>query len=142
MKTALNNLVECLGGLERISRTPIPLAYSVHLAHATWLFILALPFQLIGTLNWYTIPTVTLAAFALLGILGIGLEIQNPFEDEYNDLPLNEFCIELHEEILLILGHRMPTPESWLLSSKNHPFGTIDHISRFTISCLCYATLG
>jgi predicted membrane chloride channel (bestrophin family) len=37
-----------------------------------WLYLLALPYQLVGVLNWFTIPAVTLASFALLGILGIG----------------------------------------------------------------------
>ncbi|ODM97780.1 hypothetical protein Ocin01_08903 [Orchesella cincta] len=121
MNTALNSLVDCLGGFERILRTPIPLAYSVHLHHATWLYLLALPYQLIGTLNWFTIPAVALAAFALLGILGIGWEIENPFGYDDNDLPLDDFCKVIHKEILTIIGHRMPTPESWLLSSENHP---------------------
>ncbi|ODM87891.1 hypothetical protein Ocin01_18791 [Orchesella cincta] len=48
-------------------------------------------------------------------------------------LPLNEFCNVLHEEILLILGHPMPIPQDWLLSPKNHPFGTSDHIKRFQL---------
>ncbi|CAL8113926.1 unnamed protein product [Orchesella dallaii] len=121
MNNALNSLVDCLGGFERILRTPIPLAYSVHLHHATWLYLLALPYQLIGSLNWFTIPAVALAAFALLGILGIGWEIENPFGHDANDLPLKDFCDVIHKEILTIISHEMPSPESWLLSNKNQP---------------------
>ncbi|ODM90583.1 hypothetical protein Ocin01_16099 [Orchesella cincta] len=120
MNTALNNLVDCLGGMERILQTPIPPAYSVHLHHATWLYLLALPYQLIGRLNWFTIPAVGLASFCLLGILDIGREIENPFEWDTNDLELDDFCRQIHKEIWTIIGHRMPTPESWLLSSESH----------------------
>ncbi|CAL8104310.1 unnamed protein product [Orchesella dallaii] len=121
MNSALNSLVECLGGFERILRTPIPLAYSVHLDHAVWLYLLSLPYQLIGTLNWFTIPAVTLASFALLGILGIAWEIENPFGTDDNDLPLDDFCDVIHKEILTIIGHRMTDPKDWLLSDKNQP---------------------
>jgi putative membrane protein len=72
MRTALSNLVECLTAFERILRTPIPLAYSVHLHHMTWLYILALPYQLVNDLGWWTVPIVGIATFSFLGILEIG----------------------------------------------------------------------
>jgi len=87
--TALTSLVDCLTSFERILRTPIPLAYSVHLHQAVWLYLLALPYQLVNQLEWFTVPAVTLASFALLGILGIGWEIENPFGTDDNDLVLN-----------------------------------------------------
>ena len=83
---ALTSLTEALSGLERILQTPIPLAYAVHLEHTLWLYLLALPYQLMGQLHWWTIPAVTVIAFALLGILDIGLEIENPFGTDFNDL--------------------------------------------------------
>ena len=79
-------MVDCLTAFERILRTPIPLAYSVHLHHSLWIYLLALPYQIIGPLNWWTIVVVTIASFALLGILAIGKEIENPFGTDYNDL--------------------------------------------------------
>jgi predicted membrane chloride channel (bestrophin family) len=88
---ALKTLVDCLTSFERILRTPIPLAYSVHLHHAVWIYLLALPFQLVNQLNWFAIPAVTLASFALLGILGIGWEIENPFGHDDNDLVNKKF---------------------------------------------------
>lgn len=86
MHNALNSLVECVAQFEKILKTPIPLAYSVHLNHVVWLYFLALPYQLIGLLDWWTIPVVTLAAFTILGILDIGWEIENPFGYDDNDL--------------------------------------------------------
>ncbi|ODM87771.1 hypothetical protein Ocin01_18911 [Orchesella cincta] len=123
----LTILVECLEGL-RDSSTPIPLAYSCHLTHVTWLFILALPFQLIGPLNWFAIPAVMLASFAILGIFGIGWEIQSPFGYDDNDMPMDDFCRVLHKEILTIISHPMPKAESWLLSSDNHPLQPYIHL--------------
>jgi putative membrane protein len=78
--------VDCLTGFERILRTPIPLAYSVHLHHSIWLYLLALPYQLVKENGWWTVAIVVLSSFALLGILGIGWEIENPFGYDDNDL--------------------------------------------------------
>jgi len=61
-------------------------AYSTHLEHCLYVYILALPFQLVYDIGWYTIPTLAVAAFAILGILGIGAEIENPFGYDDNDL--------------------------------------------------------
>ncbi|KAF9085015.1 hypothetical protein BGX27_003641, partial [Mortierella sp. AM989] len=108
MNNALVSMVDCLTGFERILRTPIPLAYSIHLHHATWIYILALPFQLVGTMKVAMIPAVVLAGFALLGILGIGYEIENPFNDDYNDLPLDDFCKVIQAEVDTMVANRSP----------------------------------
>ncbi len=52
----LNVLVECLTHFERILRSPIPLAYAIHLSQVTWLYCITLPFQLITELGWGNIP--------------------------------------------------------------------------------------
>jgi putative membrane protein len=84
--SGLSNLVTCLTSFEKILRTPIPLAYSVHLYHMTWLYLMALPFQLVAQLGWWTILVVGIAAFSLIGILAVGQEIENPFGYDPNDL--------------------------------------------------------
>ena len=83
---ALSSLSDTVSGLERILQTPIPVAYAVHLEHVVWLYLLSLPYQIVESLNWWTIPAVTLVSFSLLGILDIGGEIENPFGTDYNDL--------------------------------------------------------
>ena len=97
--------------------TPIPKAYAVHLEHAVWIYLLSLPYQLIKDINWWTIPAVTLASFALLGILGIGDEIENPFGYDYNDLVITvnffifqgysqeRFIISVFNSLLVVSCH-------------------------------------
>ncbi|RKP34519.1 Bestrophin/UPF0187, partial [Dimargaris cristalligena] len=86
---AINTLTECLTGYERIQRTPIPVAYAIHLHQTVLLYCLALPFQLLPLLNWVTVPITAIVAFTMLGVLHIGKEIENPFGDDDNDLPLD-----------------------------------------------------
>ncbi|KAG9321533.1 hypothetical protein KVV02_007978 [Mortierella alpina] len=121
MNNAVVMMVDCLTGFERILRTPIPLAYSIHLHHATWIYILALPFQLVQNLEALMIPATMLAAFTLLGILGIGYEIENPFNDDYNDLPLDDFCKVIQAEVNTMVANRAPVPAEWIFSENNFP---------------------
>ncbi|KAG0360964.1 Bestrophin, RFP-TM, chloride channel-domain-containing protein [Gamsiella multidivaricata] len=126
MNNALVSLVDCLTGFERILRTPIPLAYSIHLHHATWIYLLALPFQLVANMSGLMIPATMLAAFTLLGILGIGYEIENPFNDDYNDLPLDDFCKVIQAEVDSMVVTRAPTPSEWVFSENNYPLPQSD----------------
>jgi ion channel-forming bestrophin family protein len=95
----INNLVDNLGGCERILKTPIPLAYSIHLNQLLLLYCLLLPFQLVDRLGWWTGVIVALVSFTLFGIEGIGIEIENPFGYDANDLPLDAICKTMRRNI-------------------------------------------
>jgi len=95
----LDQITMLFGDCQRILNTPLPRAYSIHLKHLLLLYCLALPFQFVQQLDWFTIPTVGIISFALLGIEQIGEEIENPFGYDLNDLPLDKFCQELQAEI-------------------------------------------
>ncbi|HIK13548.1 MAG TPA: hypothetical protein IGS52_25360 [Oscillatoriaceae cyanobacterium M33_DOE_052] len=92
MLKLLDTMVDVLGGCERILKTPIPLAYSIHIKQLLVIYCIALPFQMVETLTWFTGPVVALISFALFGIEAIGLEIENPFGRDPNDLPLDNIC--------------------------------------------------
>jgi ion channel-forming bestrophin family protein len=71
----LNSMVDVLGGCERILKTPIPLAYAIHLKQLLLIYCLLLPLQLVAELNWFTGPVVGLISFTLFGVEEIGLEM-------------------------------------------------------------------
>jgi ion channel-forming bestrophin family protein len=68
MYSALNSMVDCLTHFERILRSPIPLAYTIHLNQTVMIYCLSLPFQLVKNLEYVTIPIVFLAAMIFIGI--------------------------------------------------------------------------
>ncbi|KAI8817991.1 Bestrophin/UPF0187 [Fimicolochytrium jonesii] len=103
MNNALNAMMDCLSGFERIRGTPLPFAYGVHLKQTLVLYLLSLPFQLLDACKWSTIPMCALAAFTLLGLEAIGGEIENPFGFDANDLPIDDISFMIHEEILGIM---------------------------------------
>lgn len=92
MQDLLNNMVDNLGGCERILRTPMPLAYAIHLKQLLLIYCLLLPFQMVDRLGFWTGGIVALISFTLFGIEEIGIEIENPFGYDPNDLPLDTIC--------------------------------------------------
>nr|WP_290227316.1 bestrophin family ion channel [Trichocoleus desertorum] len=92
MHRLLDEMVIALGGCERILKTPIPLAYAIHLKQLLLIYCLLLPFPLVREIGWFTGPIVALISFTLFGIEEIGIEIENPFGRDPNDLPLDAIC--------------------------------------------------
>ncbi|APB34242.1 Putative membrane protein [Gloeomargarita lithophora Alchichica-D10] len=120
LEQVLSQLVDALGVCERILRTPQPIAYSVHLRHILVLYCFFFPFRLVTQLGWGTIPATAIAAFVVLGIEEIALEIENPFGLDPNDLPLDQICGVIRHDveglIRLDSGHELtevllPTPK-------------------------------
>ncbi|BAZ51707.1 hypothetical protein NIES4103_43650 [Nostoc sp. NIES-4103] len=99
MQELLNKLVDNLGSCERILKTPMPLAYAIHLKQLMLLYCCLLPFQLVHSLGWWTGLIVALISFTLFGIEAIGLEIENPFGYDANDLPLDTICNTMKRNI-------------------------------------------
>ena len=120
MQKLLNDMVDSLGGCERILRTPMPLAYAIHLKQLLLLYCLSLPFQMVKDFGWFTGVMVVLVSFTLLGIEAIGLEIENPFGHDANDLPLDTICANMRRnmEDLITLA---PSVRDWKITSMESP---------------------
>ncbi|KAF8610823.1 UPF0187-domain-containing protein [Ceratobasidium sp. AG-I] len=99
MNSLIQSMIDQLTAMERVSNTPIPVSYSIHLKQCVSLYLFSLPFTLIGDLGWRTIPIVTLVAYTLMGIEGIANEIEMPFGKDASDLPLDRYCNELRDEV-------------------------------------------
>ncbi|MBD2298411.1 bestrophin family protein [Nostoc sp. FACHB-190] len=97
--TLMNNLMDNVGGCERILKTPIPPAYVIHLNQLLLIYCLILPFHFVKDLGWWTGVFVALVSFALFGIEEIGVEIENPFGYDHNDLPLDKICQTIQNNI-------------------------------------------
>jgi len=97
-------LVGYLGGCERIRKTPLPFAYVVHLRRALVIYCLTLPFALVDQFGWWTVLDVLLVAYTFLGIEEIGVEIEGPFGNDDNDLPMNDICETIHRNLYALAG--------------------------------------
>lgn len=116
---ALTTMNDVLTGTDRILNTPLPIAYSIAIGQITWVYILLLPFQLLKSLGWITIPASCFAAYIILGIALIGREIENPFGTDVNDLPLDAFCDALRKDIDIIMAKAPPATDDFVGSDAN-----------------------
>lgn len=98
-------LIDYLGGCERIRATPMPYAYAIHLRRALLFFFFTLPFVLVPDFHWSTIPAVFLSCYVFFGIEEIGVEIENPFGEGVNDLPLETICSSIEATLRDTLPH-------------------------------------
>jgi ion channel-forming bestrophin family protein len=92
-------LVDYVGGCERIHKTPLPFAYVVHLRRALVLYCFTLPFALMGVFEWtwLTVLETLFLSYVYFGIEEIGVEIEDPFGGDENDLPLEKICESIHK---------------------------------------------
>ncbi|HEX3658667.1 MAG TPA: bestrophin family ion channel, partial [Pirellulales bacterium] len=94
-------LLDHIGGCERIQKTPLPLAYAVKIRRFIFLFLIALPFALIARVGWLTPLLTMLIAYPILALDEIGSELQQPFlTTSLNHLPLDEICATIERDVL------------------------------------------
>lgn len=115
MDANVTTLVESWGGAERIMRTPIPFAYAQHIKSFLTLFCFTAPFAMVDSMGWYTPIAAAVLAFGMFGIDEIGVEIEDPFGYDENDLPLDAIGNRIDEDTRAILGQRDPNHAEWLL---------------------------
>jgi hypothetical protein len=125
----ITNIQDAISNLERIADTPLPFAYQAHLRMSIWVYLLALPFQLVTTFGWVTIPATAFTTFLYLGFLEIGQEIENPFNYDLNDLDLDDFCYMIQRELHEITAHPTPNPSDYVFTAWNQPFAPADRRS-------------
>ncbi|MEH2070901.1 MAG: bestrophin family ion channel [Nostoc sp.] len=99
LNRSLDKITMLFSGCELILQTPLPRLYSIYLKYLLLLYCFALSFEVVQQLDWFTIPTVGIISFALLGIEDIGMKLENPFIYELKELPLDSFCQKLQDEI-------------------------------------------
>lgn len=97
-------LLDVAGACERIKSTPIPFSYSYFIKGFISVFVLIMPFNLLDTYQWLTIPITMFGAYALLGVEMIGDEIEDPFGKDSNDLPLTQISNRIRANVHEILG--------------------------------------
>lgn len=117
----LNVLNDVMTGCERVLSTPLPIAYTIAISQITWVYIMCLPFQLVKLLDWIAIPATVFAGFIIMGLLMIGNEIENPFGQDVNDLPLESYCDQIAMELDIIASHDKTNPEAFFFNENNMP---------------------
>lgn len=74
----LHLMAQVQAGCERIAQTPVPFSYSLLLHRTAYIFCLALPFALAGSLGWWTLLPVLLVSYTFFGLDALGTNWKIP----------------------------------------------------------------
>jgi predicted membrane chloride channel (bestrophin family) len=102
---SINMLSAALASCERILKQPVPLSYSRHTSRFLSLYILLLPFSLVGSMGFATIPAVTLIHWALISVQEIAHFIEEPFDLKTQIIPLNQIASVIRADCSEILDN-------------------------------------
>lgn len=128
---SLSALADVQANAERVLNTPLPVGYNILIHQIVLLYVYLLPFQLYTALGWVTIPGTVAAAYIILGLAAIGNELENPFGNDVNDLPLDSFCEELRRELDYMTSNEPPKLQDFFWGTQtalaNHKEGGSVH---------------
>lgn len=99
-----NQLTDICGGCERIRNTPIPYSYSAFIKKFIFIYVITLPFGWVFSLGYFVVPIVPFILYVLASLELIAEEIENPFNMDANDLPVDEICNNIEKHIGEILS--------------------------------------
>jgi len=85
----LSNMATIQAACERIRSTPTPFAYTLLLHRTAYAFCFLLPFGLVSTMGYTSAIFTALVAYAFFGLDVLGDEMEEPFADWPNALPLS-----------------------------------------------------
>lgn len=109
-------LIDHVGGCERILKTPLPRVHTVKLRRFIMLYLLALPIAVVGQLWWLPGLVTALVAYPLLAIDQIAVQLENPFSPKnLSHLPLDSICETIEGNLLALLEEEeaLPRPSPW-----------------------------
>lgn len=103
LNAELESFTNICGACERIKNTPIPLSYSSFIKKFIFIYCLTLPIGYVFSLHFLVIPFVMFVFYILASLEVIAEEIEDPFGEDANDLPIDRICagIQLSANALL-----------------------------------------
>ena len=88
MGQTLGRLALAQAGNERIRNTPLPFVYSLLVQRTAYLYCLILPFALLNFPVFYSVLIEATAAYVFFGLQAVTNDLEAPFSDSENAIPL------------------------------------------------------
>lgn len=99
-ESLIANLVDYLGGCERIRRTPTPYGFVLLVRRCIVMFLASLPLALVDSLGMLSVLITMAVAYPVLMIEALANELDDPFGHDANDLPLSRICATIEKNLL------------------------------------------
>lgn len=99
LNAEMQSLLDICGACERIKNTPIPYSYSAFIKKFIFFYVMSLPFGYVFQLGYYVIPVVIFVFYVLASLELIAEEIEDPFGNDPNDLPLDKIAENIRKNV-------------------------------------------
>lgn len=99
INTELQSFTDVCGACERIKNTPIPYSYSAFIKKFIFFYVMTLPFSYTFILSYYVIPVVVFIFYVLASLELIADEIEDPFGNDANDLPMGKIAANIKKHV-------------------------------------------
>jgi putative membrane protein len=116
MAEILTSLSNSQAGAERIATTPLPFVYSLLVRRTTYLYCFILPFALIDSTSWFAPFFAAVVAYVFFGLQAVTNELEHPFSNVQNGLPLDAMCRTIEISVCEAMGKTPPSA----FDVKNH----------------------
>lgn len=106
----LGSITQAQAGCERIATTPLPFVYSLLIYRTSVLYCLLVPFGMVETAGWLTPVLAAVIAYVFFGLAEVTEELDRPFGETVNGLPLDSMCRLVEISMAPHLGQDPPEP--------------------------------
>ncbi len=101
----VSGYTDIIGACERIKKSPIPFSYSLFIKKFIFVYIMTIPIFFSHDFGYAIVPLTIFIFYVLVSIELIAEEIENPFNFDSNDLPMDEIahtiCTNIKESLHL-----------------------------------------
>jgi ion channel-forming bestrophin family protein len=104
LNSELQSFTDHIGACERIQNTPIPYSYSMFLKKVIFLYIFTMPIGFVAEFGYWATAIIPLVFYIFASIEVLAEEIEDPFGQDANDLPLNRMSNTVRDNLKEIFG--------------------------------------
>jgi putative membrane protein len=98
------SLMDICGACERILKSPIADSYKSLIWSWFVLYLLIVPWLLVPDFDYWTFPIMFFGSYFVIGTEFLAEEVEEPFGESANDLPLDKICTTIEESVCQITG--------------------------------------
>ena len=80
------------GACERIQKSPISLSYRWFIRQSIAIYLLASAVGLVQSFGWWTVPTVAMLGYFMIGVEMIAEAVEDPFGVDEDDIMLDAYA--------------------------------------------------
>lgn len=91
--------MDICGATERILNSPIAGSYKLLLWFGLLVNVTCLPWFLVPSFHWLSIPIMAVTSYFIFGLELLAEEVERPFDDLPNDLPLDAICQTIRRSV-------------------------------------------